>query len=263
MNTEDDPLRALFDLPPQFDEDGNWIEVDESTVDSTRPWPNSELNDALGQLAQQVTDHIFQIDTRIELLRKALRLLQPLGDGRIDIRFWKLSRMDGRHPVVFKWVGMRRGASLPAKGVKHTNAHRFDYNRHPNQRVYRAERLPISNLPKRAGKKGLHRQNYYEISDTLSKLSQLLKMRAAMLKAVAGFKRAVTIIIKSQVPKIAGIENELKACLPEWRAQAAARRQDDDRRRELRKALVEQEKRRLARTGFQFVEPDDEDDSGC
>jgi hypothetical protein len=101
------------------DERGVWIRPDKEVKESDVPELNEEWANDLKAVADENAFQLYLIDSKIEMYKRGLSLLQPHASGRIDVKFWK-GHLPGRHPYVIAWRGLGRGRVLPARGKKRT-----------------------------------------------------------------------------------------------------------------------------------------------
>ncbi len=59
---------------------------------------------AMKALFDEQAELLIELEERIAQVGKVLRLSQPPADGKVDIRWWTLSRAAHRTPVLVKWV---------------------------------------------------------------------------------------------------------------------------------------------------------------
>lgn len=222
----------------------------------TKPSEYPELNEELGvELTKEVDDlvfHIYMLDNEIDKYREALRLLQPHGTGRVDIRYWK-TKIVGKHPIPFYWKGMPLGWKKPLKkGQKHSKNVSLS-GRHPRKRFYNA--VPVATgakLTMVAKKTGKFRETREEVKEVLLSLEKLLAMRKTVLENQRRFRISNTKAIAAHNAIMRRMDAEIAQKMPGWRAFAESKYTELAERKRDHIVLLDQEDKRLAKKGFQF-----------
>ena len=91
---------------------------DEADGGSDLPAMNTELARTLGDIVAQLVGDLMQIDLQLVKCKRALALLQPKKDGRLDLKFWKKETIPGKHPAPVRWRRLKAGLQPPRRGVK-------------------------------------------------------------------------------------------------------------------------------------------------
>ena len=81
----------------------------EEPLSSLEPLPDQNIYDAVSSLGGGVMTLVYEIDLMLVEARRLLLLAQPSVEGRIDLRWWKSRKGDGREPYVFEWTRYSNG----------------------------------------------------------------------------------------------------------------------------------------------------------
>jgi len=228
-----------------------WIRPKKETRESEVAALNEEIGEILKDVADGIIMHIYMIDSQIEKYREGLRLLQPHGSGRIDVRFWR-GYVPGRHPTPFAWRGLPLGHKLPLeRGTKRSKNLSLS-QRHSRKRVYTAERLLAGGLARRAKKTGKFRETAPQVRGVLQEIEQLLGMRKKVFESIRKFRISFGQALSRQNPVMDRMAEETTRLLPEWNALAESRYDELSERKRDHLVLLDEEDKRLAKKGYQF-----------
>lgn len=237
-------------LPDEIDEAdlGTWIRPEKEVKPTDIPSFNEALEKELHEGDTNLMVHLYMIDKRIASLKDCLRLVQPHGTGRIDVKFYKGKRKEvvGRHPVPVVWIGERIGskAQLRIQGQKRLTARR--------KRLYLPNRLPKGRLVSFARKKGQFAKTVSSVREILAAMQKLMDGRKVILARIRQYKQSTSLATRNQNILMDSVDRLLDSKTPGWRAEAELRYTELAERRREHIIMLDEEDRRLARKGFQF-----------
>ena len=228
-----------------------WIRPKKEKKESEFPSLNEEMADGMAKMGKDIALQIYMIDIQVQSYREGLRLLQPHGSGRVDVRYWP-GGVPGKHPTPFIWTGLPIGHKLPLRKGEKRSKNLSLSQRHSRKRVYTAERLVGGGLARRAKKTGKFRETASQVRYILQKIEKLLKMRATISESVRRLKISFTQVLSWQNPVLDLMQEETERLLPSWNAHAEAQYDELSARKRDHLVLLDEEDKRLAKKGYQF-----------
>lgn len=81
----------------------------EEPLSSLEPLPDQAIYDSVSSLGGSLMTLIYEIDLMLIEARRLLLMAQPSIEGRIDLRWWKSRKGNGREPYVFEWARYPNG----------------------------------------------------------------------------------------------------------------------------------------------------------
>ena len=229
-----------------------WIRPERKPMVSEYPALNEELDAELVVSVHELIRHLYRVDCVLAYCKHALKALQPMSSGRLDIRWWG-GGLAGRHPYVFRWVGLQRNRQIPVRGKQQVQRRAIERRDHPNQRVYSGIKLPRKNLKRRALKTGLFRECWAEVQEVLALVDDLLKMRKAISEHVRRTRIALRQMQLNHHIRLSAISAEIDRRLPEWDARKEREIERHAQRVHEHLKLIEEEEARRARLGFRTL----------
>ena len=228
-----------------------WIRPKKETKESEFPAINEELAAGLANDGKNIAMHIYMIDSQIEIYRNGLRLLQPHGSGRMDVRYWG-GKIPGRHPTPFIWEGLARGRKRPLKKGEKRSKNLSLLQRHSNKYEYNAKKIPKKGLLLRLKRTGKFKEALEQVKVIAKEIETLLTMRATIIEAHRRFKISTTLSMQKQNLVMQRMETETDRSFPLWEKFGEARYTELAERKRDHIILLDAEDKRLAKKGYQF-----------
>jgi hypothetical protein len=191
------------------------------------------------------------IDSLIARYKDGLYLLQPLANGRIDIKYWA-AFLPGKHPTPVAYRCLGPGRTLPLKKGEKKDRNASLSKRTSNRLIYAPFRLKKENLVKQAKRSGKFLESLEQVKGVLGDVDKLLDMRATVVENLRRFRISLTVSMDKQNQSMQRMSDELDRVMPSWRAFAEARYDELSDRRRDHIELLEQEEKRQARRGYTF-----------
>ncbi len=220
---------------PEFDQDDHIS--DEPEGGSDLPAMNSELAETLGDIVAQLVGDLMQIDLQLVKCKRALALLQPKKDGRIDLKFWKKPTIPGKHPSPVRWRRLKAGLEPPRRGVKQG---RQVPGVDPRKRRWTAIRVPAQRLSMQAKRSMGFVETHPWVVDVLDTAQKLLEARGRLLEQLCSLRRYEARWGKVGREWVAGVGEDLDAKMPGWEVVAAKKKELDRAEAEEARRLVEE-----------------------
>lgn len=239
-------------IEPSDEEDHQtWVREKKDKRPSEYPDFNEALQRELNGLVEGLVVHLYAIDKMIAEYREGLRLLQPHGSGRMDIRFWG-SKVSGRHPTPFLWKGMPAGYTLPLKKGEKVSKARSLLQRTSRKHSYAPHKIPQTGLLLRLKRKGKFRDTAPKVKRVVRSIERLLQMRATLIESIRRFRISVTLAVNRQHAEIAKMIDDVAVQRPDWLAEFDSRYDELAARRAAHLLMLDAEDKRLASKGYQF-----------
>lgn len=229
-----------------------WMRPKREKKPSEFPHLNEELKAELEQLAEGLVCHIYLIDRQILDYRDALRLLQPHGSGRMDLRYWKKERTPGRHPTPFVWKRLTHPPPKSLNGEQSQSKRKSLDQQVARTYAYSAFKIPDTGLRLHAKRKGKFEKTLQQVKEVLGRIEKLLRMRATIFEALRKWRLSTSICITKQSEQLTQMEADVKRLLPEWEAVFDKRYEELNERKRVHLILLDEEDKRLAKKGYQF-----------
>lgn len=239
-----------------------WMRVKKDKRPSEYPHLNEALQALMSREVESMVFHLYNIDKQIATCREELRLLQPHGSGRMDVRFWG-SYLPGRHPTPFLWKGMPAGYNMPMKKGQKLSKTRSLAQRTSRRHLYAPHKIAPKGLILKLKRRGKFRETLEKVKEVVRDLQRLFDMRATILENNRRYRIGNSKAIAAQHEEISRMIDRSEVRMPLAQAEFDKRYDELAARRSAHLLLLDEEDKRLAQKGYQFgTMPTPADDKG-
>ncbi len=149
------------------------------------PEMNLELATDVLEIVGRLAGDIFEIDQQLLKCKRALALLQPMKDGRIDLRFWSKHTIPGRHPAPLRWRKLPAGLHPAKRGEKQRRPVPGIFQ---ERRMWTAEKISVKRLSMQARRSRGFGATHQWVVEVLDLTQELMEVRAVLLEQLSALR---------------------------------------------------------------------------